>query len=42
MNYVYKVIPEATFEQKLEAAEAATNYAASLGVTSVQDMSARN
>ncbi len=40
MSYVYKVIPEATFEQKLEAAEAATNYAASLGVTSVQDMSA--
>jgi predicted amidohydrolase YtcJ len=40
MGYVYKVIPEATFEQKLEAAEAATNYAASLGVTSVQDMSA--
>jgi len=40
MNYVYKVIPEATFEQKLEVAEAATNYAASLGVTSVQDMSA--
>ena len=40
MNYVYKVIPEATFEQKLEAAEAATDYAASLGVTSVQDMSA--
>ncbi len=40
MNYVYKVIPAATFEQKLEAAEAATNYAASLGVTSVQDMSA--
>ena len=40
MSYVYKVIPEATFEQKLEAAQAATNYAASLGVTSVQDMSA--
>ncbi|MDQ3089021.1 MAG: amidohydrolase [Acidobacteriota bacterium] len=40
MNYVYKVIPEASFEQKLEAVEAATNYAASLGVTSVQDMSA--
>ncbi len=41
-NYVYRVIPEASFEQKLEAAEAATKYAASLGVTSVQDMSAGN
>ncbi|GIU81530.1 MAG: hypothetical protein KatS3mg006_0594 [Pyrinomonadaceae bacterium] len=40
MNYVYRVIPEPTFEEKLEIAEAATNYAASLGVTSVQDMSA--
>lgn len=40
MNYVYRVIPEMTFEQKLEVAEAATNYAAGLGVTSVQDMSA--
>jgi len=40
MNYVYRVIPEPTFEEKLEVAEASTNYAASLGVTSVQDMSA--
>ncbi|MCS6873065.1 MAG: amidohydrolase [Acidobacteriota bacterium] len=40
MNYVYRVIPEPSFEEKLEMAEAATNYAASLGVTSVQDMSA--
>lgn len=40
MNYVYKVIPDATFEEKLAAARAATDYAASLGVTSVQDMSA--
>ncbi len=40
MNYVYRVIPEMPFEQKLEAIQAATNYAASLGVTSVQDMSA--
>jgi predicted amidohydrolase YtcJ len=40
MNYVYRVIPEPSFEQKLEYAEAASNYAASLGVTSVQDMSA--
>lgn len=42
MSYVNKVIPEFSFEQKLEAATAATNYAASLGVTSVQDMSAGN
>lgn len=40
MDYVSKVIPEMPFEQKLEVAEAATNYAAGLGVTSVQDMSA--
>ena len=40
MNYVYRVIPEMPFEQKFEAIEAATDYAASLGVTSVQDMSA--
>lgn len=40
MDYVQKVIPEFSFEQKLEVAEAATDYAASLGVTSVQDMSA--
>lgn len=40
MNYFYKVIPDASFEQKLEFAQAATDHAASLGVTSVQDMSA--
>ena len=40
MGYVNKVIPEFSFEQKLEAVQAATDYAASLGVTSVQDMSA--
>lgn len=40
MNYLGKVIPAFTFEQKLEQAQAATEYAASLGVTSVQDMSA--
>jgi len=40
MDYVRRVIPEATFEQRLAAAQAATDYAASLGVTSVQDMSA--
>ena len=40
MDYVYKVIPESSFEQKMEYLQAATDYAASLGVTSVQDMSA--
>nr|MBA2736978.1 amidohydrolase [Pyrinomonadaceae bacterium] len=40
MNYVNKVIPAFSFAEKLEQAQAATDYAASLGVTSVQDMSA--
>ena len=40
MAYIQQAIPDASFEQKLEAAQAATDYAASLGVTSVQDMSA--
>jgi len=40
MDYVERVIPDPTFEQKLQAAQAATDFAASLGVTSVQDMSA--
>ena len=40
MGYIEKVIPDATFEQKLEFAQAVTDYAASMGVTSVQDMSA--
>jgi len=39
-SFVWKVIPPATFEERLAAAKAATNHAASLGVTSVQDMSA--
>jgi predicted amidohydrolase YtcJ len=39
-GFVWKVIPASTFEEKLAAARAATNHAASLGVTSVQDMSA--
>ncbi len=39
MTLVYRVIPEATFEEKLAAARAATEHAASLGVTSLQDMS---
>jgi hypothetical protein len=40
MNYIYKVIPPFTFAEKMEYLTAATDYAASLGVTSVQDMSA--
>ncbi|CAN5232114.1 amidohydrolase [soil metagenome] len=39
-SYIDKVIPAASFEQRLEAAQAATDHAASVGVTSVQDMSA--
>ena len=40
MSFVWRVIPPSSFEEKLAAARAATNHAASLGVTSVQDMSA--
>lgn len=40
MNAIYRAIPELSLEQKMEYIEAASNYAASLGVTSVQDMSA--
>jgi predicted amidohydrolase YtcJ len=39
-NFVLRVIPPPSFEEKLAAARAATNHAASLGVTSIQDMSA--
>jgi predicted amidohydrolase YtcJ len=39
-SFVWKVVSPATFDEKLAAARAATNYAAKLGVTSVQDMSA--
>ncbi|HND56211.1 MAG TPA: amidohydrolase, partial [Pirellulaceae bacterium] len=39
MNLVARKIPPSTFEEKLNAARAATKHAASLGVTSVQDMS---
>lgn len=42
MSYVWKVIPASSFEEKLTAARAATEHAARLGVTSVQDMSAGN
>ncbi len=40
MSFVWRVKPPATFEEKLAAAQAATNHAAKLGVTSIQDMSA--
>lgn len=40
MEYVEKVMPAPDFGQKLAAAKAASEFAASLGVTSVQDMSA--
>lgn len=39
-DLVMKVVPPPTREEKLKAAAAATNYAASLGVTSVTDVSA--
>ena len=40
MSFVWKVVPEPGFDQKLSAARAASEHAAALGVTSVQDMSA--
>ncbi len=40
MSFVWKVLPQPSFEDKLKAARAATEHAARLGVTSVQDMSA--
>lgn len=40
MNFVEKVIPPRSWEENLAAARAATEHAAQLGVTSVQDMSA--
>ncbi|PYT00425.1 MAG: amidohydrolase [Acidobacteria bacterium] len=40
MGYFDRAIPEPSFEQKLEFAKAATDYVASLGITSVQDVSA--
>lgn len=42
MSFVWKVVPESSFEEKIAAARAATEHAAKLGVTSVQDMSAGN
>jgi predicted amidohydrolase YtcJ len=40
MGLVSRLIPAPAFEEKLAAAQAASQYAATLGVTSVQDMSA--
>jgi predicted amidohydrolase YtcJ len=40
LELVEKVVPQHSFEEKLGAARAATAHAASVGVTSVQDMSA--
>ena len=40
MDFVSDKIPEPSRAEKLEAAKAATDHAASLGVTSLQDMSA--
>lgn len=40
MSLVYRVMPESSFDEKLAAATAATRHAASLGVTSVTDVSA--
>jgi len=37
-SFVWKVVPASSFEERLIAARAATNYAATLGVTSVQDV----
>ncbi|MDQ3666491.1 MAG: amidohydrolase [Acidobacteriota bacterium] len=42
MSYVWKIVPESSFQEKLAAARAATEHAARLGVTSVQDVSAGN
>lgn len=39
-SYIERAIPAPSFEQQLEAAQAASDHAASLGVTSVQDVSA--
>ena len=40
MNYFYSAIPAPSWDERMESAQAATDHAASLGVTSVQDMSA--
>ncbi|HEX8118741.1 MAG TPA: amidohydrolase, partial [Pyrinomonadaceae bacterium] len=40
MSFVWKVVPGASFDEKLDAARQASAHAAAHGVTSVQDMSA--
>lgn len=40
MGYINRVIPAPSWEERIEAAQAATDHAASLGVTSVTDVSA--
>lgn len=40
MDLINRVIPDPSFEEKLEMAQAASDHVVSLGVTSVQDMSA--
>src|SRR5690606_41487537 len=40
MGYINRVIPGMTMDDAIKYAKAASEYAASLGVTSVQDMSA--
>jgi len=40
MGSISKAVPDETFEQKLAFAQAASDYAVSFGVTSVQDMTA--
>ena len=39
MSYIFRVIPDSSFEEKMEFAQAATEHAASLGITSVTDVS---
>ena len=39
-NFIWRVFPPRSFDERLAAARAASQYAASLGVTSAQDMSA--
>ena len=39
-SFVFKVMPPAPFDERLAAARSATDYAAKLGVTSIQDVSA--
>jgi len=40
MSYIYRVVPDSSWDEKMEYARAATEHAASLGITSVTDVSA--